>query len=225
MCVVAECKPRPLCGSPQRGELVDEVIDGVDDQLDVVFLGHAMAAVFAQDNVDVAAEDALGHLHGHVPGHVGVLQAVDEPHGALHGDGALQYTVRPRLPQEVHAQSVRALVAVAAGESPEPTLFDLLPRLQEIRQHYTLITSRGYALWSWRDDRTTTVLMFSNRPQDSVCSQVSLYNEAPLMTDMPLNNITTFCWHHRPVPGFVAAQMENVKYVNDVNSILFLQSF
>lgn len=131
--VAVEQRPRPLCGSLLRGELVDEVVDGVDDELDVVPLGHAMAAVFAQDDVDVAAEDALGHLHGHVPRDVGVLQAVYEPHGAGHGDGALQHAVRLRLPQEVHAQRVRALDAVAAGERPEPALLDLLPRLKDTR--------------------------------------------------------------------------------------------
>lgn len=92
-----------------------------------------MAALFAQDDVHVAAQDALSHLQGHVPGDIGVLQTVDEPDGAGHGDGALQHTVRLGLPQEVHTQAVRALVAVAAGERPEPALLDLLPRLQEIR--------------------------------------------------------------------------------------------
>lgn len=129
------------CGSPPTGELVHEVVDGVDEEFDVILLGHAVAAVFAQDDVDVAAEDALGHLHGHVPGDIGVLQAVDEPHGAGHGDGALQHAVRLRLLQEVHAQAVRTLVAVAAGERPEPALLHLLPRLRDIRQYYTLIAS------------------------------------------------------------------------------------
>lgn len=81
--------PPPLPYSDHGGQFVYEVIDGVDHQLDVVLLRHAVLAVPTQDHIHVGAEDALGHLHGDVPGDVFVLQAVDEPHGAGDGDGAL----------------------------------------------------------------------------------------------------------------------------------------
>lgn len=100
----------PIPPLDQSGQLVYEVVDGVDHQLDVVLLGHAVLAVSPQDDVHVGAEDALRHLHGDVPGHVLVLEAVDEPHGAGDGDGALQHAVVLRLAQELHAELVVTLV-------------------------------------------------------------------------------------------------------------------
>lgn len=83
----------PSWPSRHGGQLVDEVIDGVHHELDVILVGHAVLPVAPEDDVDVVAQHALRHLQGDVPGHVFVLQAVDEAHGARDGDGAVQQAV------------------------------------------------------------------------------------------------------------------------------------
>lgn len=88
-----------------------------------------MLAVSPEDDVDVGAQDALGDLHGDVPGDVLVLEAVDEPHGAGDGDGALENAVILCLVQEVHAQLVETFFRVFGRQRPLPFGFDLFASL------------------------------------------------------------------------------------------------
>lgn len=88
----------------------------------------------AQDDVHVGAEHTLGHLHGDVPGHVLVLQPVDESYRAGDGDGALKHAVVLCLPQEVHRQLVGALFTCLAGEAPHAFVLTLLTHLSRKRE-------------------------------------------------------------------------------------------
>lgn len=81
--------PIPNGVSHHGGKLVYEVIDGVDNELDVIFLSHAVLAVAPQNDVHVRAQHTLSYLHGDVPGHVLIFQAVNETYGAGDRDGAL----------------------------------------------------------------------------------------------------------------------------------------
>lgn len=116
--------PTPL-SSHHGGQLVYEVVDGVDHELDVFLLRHAVLAVAPQDDVHVAAEQALGHLHGNVPRHVLVLQAVNEAHGARDREGAMQHAVVLGLVQEVHAELVHAFFTVLGRYRPLTFLLEL----------------------------------------------------------------------------------------------------
>lgn len=128
-CLVISLRANSSSSSDHGGQLVYEVIDGVDHQLDVVLLRHAVLAISPEDDVDVRAQDALGDLHGDVPGDVLVFEAVDEPHGAGDGDGALKNTVILCLVQKVHANLVETFLRVFGRQCPLPFGFDLLARL------------------------------------------------------------------------------------------------
>lgn len=62
--------PSSTTHSDHGGQLVYEVINGVDHQLDIILLGHAVLAVSPEDDVHVRAEDPLTNLHGDVPGDI-----------------------------------------------------------------------------------------------------------------------------------------------------------
>lgn len=126
--------PSSAAPSHHGGQLVYEVIDGVDHQLDVVLVGHAVLAVPAEDDVHVGAEDPLGDLHGDVPGHVFVFEPVNKPHGAGDGDGAVEDTVIFCLSQEVHAELVMTLLCVFGGDQPFPLFLEFLTRLLKKKQ-------------------------------------------------------------------------------------------
>lgn len=111
---------RPWWSSDQGGQLVYQVVNSVDHKLDVVLLGHAVLAVPPQNDVHIGAEDALCDLHGDVPGNVLVFEAVNEPHGAGDGDGALKNTVVFCLAQEVHAELINTFLCVFGGKWPLP---------------------------------------------------------------------------------------------------------
>lgn len=115
--------------SRHGGQLVDEVIDGVHHELDVILVGHAVLPVAPEDDVDVVAQHALGDLQGDVPGHVFVLQAVDEAHGARDGDGALQQAVVLCFLQQVHANSVHTFLVAFGRDRPRALILELLPCL------------------------------------------------------------------------------------------------
>lgn len=115
--------------SRQGGQLVDEVVDGVHHELDVVLVGHAVLPVAPEDDVHVVAQHALRDLHGDVPGHVFVLQAVDEAHGAGDGDGAVQQAVVLGFLQQVHANGVHAFLVAFGRDFPRALIFELLSRL------------------------------------------------------------------------------------------------
>lgn len=116
--------------SHHGGELVYEIVDGVDHELDVVLLGHAVLAVPPQDDVHVGAEDALRHLHGDVPRHVFVLQPVDESHGAGDGDWAVEHAVVLGLAQKIHVELVVTLLCVFGRYCPLSLLLEFFARLQ-----------------------------------------------------------------------------------------------
>lgn len=96
--------------SHHGGELVYEIVDGVDHELDVVLLRHTVLAVSPQDDVYVGAEDALRHLHGDVPRHVFIFEPVDESHGTSDGDWTVEHAVVFSLAQKVHVEFVVTLL-------------------------------------------------------------------------------------------------------------------
>lgn len=124
-------EPSSTTRSDHGGQLVYEVIDGVDHQLDIILIGHAVLAVSPEDDVHVGAEDPLANLHGDVPGDVLVFQPMDEPDWAGDWDGAVENAVIFGLSQEVHAELVMTLFCALRGYCPFPLCLELLARLFE----------------------------------------------------------------------------------------------
>lgn len=120
--------------SHHGGQLVDEVIDGVHHELDVILVGHAVLPVAPEDDVNVVTQYALRDLHGDVPGHVLVLQAVDEAHGTRDGDGALQQAVVLGFLQQVHANSVHTFLVAFGRDRPHTLVFELLSCLMHAEE-------------------------------------------------------------------------------------------
>lgn len=90
-----------------------------------------MLAVSPQDDIHVGAEDALRHLHGDVPGHVFVLEPVDESHGTGDGDWAVENAVVFSLAQKVHVEFVVTLLRMFGRYCPLPLLLKFFTCLQE----------------------------------------------------------------------------------------------
>lgn len=95
--------------SDHGGQLVYEIVNGVDHELDVILLRHAVQAVSPEDDIYIGTEDSFGNLHGDMPGDVFIFQPMNEPHWAGDRDGALKHTVIFSLLQEVHAEFVKTL--------------------------------------------------------------------------------------------------------------------
>lgn len=123
--------PSSTTHSDHGGQLVYEVVDGVDHQLDIILLRHAVLAMSPEDDVHVGAEDPLSNLHGDVPGDIFVFEPVNKPYGAGNGDWAVENTVIFGLSQEIHAELVMTPLCVFGGYCPLPLCLKLLARLLE----------------------------------------------------------------------------------------------